>query len=127
VKGFDIAEKALDGRLAEALAELRWALNLGAEGPAITGPFAFKVRQLARLMGSPRGMRDADLAREVGVPPFALKRLRAQLKAWEPEGMAVAVQAVAAADAAVKGRAEAADYELERMVFSVVRARRTAR
>ncbi len=123
VKGFDIADKALDGRLSEALAELRWALNLGIDGPAITGPFAFKVRQLARLMGSPRGMRDADLARDVGVPPFAIKRLRGQLRAWEPDGMAAAVQAVAAADAAVKGQAEAADYELERMVFRIVRAR----
>lgn len=123
VKGFDIADKALDGHLADALAELRWALNLGVDGPAITGPFAFKVRQLARLMGSPPGMRDADLAREVGVPPFAVKRLRAQLRAWEPAGMAAAVQAVATADAAVKGRAEATDYELERMIFRIVGAR----
>lgn len=123
VKGFDIADKALDGHLADALAELRWALNLGVDGPAITGPFAFKVRQLARLLGSPPGMRDADLAREVGVPPFAVKRLRAQLRAWEPAGMAAAVQAVATADAAVKGRAEATDYELERMIFRIVGAR----
>lgn len=123
VKGFDIAEKALDGQLAEALAELRWALNLGVDGPAVTGPFAFKVRQLARLLGSPRGMRDADLAREVGVPPFAIKRMRAQLRAWDPAGMATAVQAVATADAAVKGAAEAPDYELERMVMRVVQAR----
>ena len=126
VKGFDIADKALDGQLAEALAELRWALNLGVEGPAITGPFAFKVRQLARLLGSPRGMRDADLARDVGVPPFALKRLRAQLRGWDPDGMASAVQAVATADAAVKGQAEAAAYELERMLFRIVGARRGA-
>ena len=123
VKGFDIADKALDGQLAEALAELRWAFNLGVDGPAITGPFAFKVRQLARLMGSPRGMRDADLARDVGVPPFAIKRLRAQLRGWDAEGMATAVQAVATADAAVKGQAEAAEYELERMLFRIVRAR----
>lgn len=123
VKGFDIAELALDGRLADALAELRWALQLGVEGPAVTGPFAFKVRQLARLMGSPRGMRDADLAREIGVPPFALKRMRAQLRAWDPAGMALAVQAVAAADAAVKGAAEAADHELEQMVLRIVEAR----
>jgi DNA polymerase III subunit delta len=126
VKGFDIADKALDGHLAEALTELRWALNLGVDGPAITGPFAFKVRQLARLLGSPRGMRDADLARDVGVPPFAIKRLRAQLRGWEPEGMASAVQAVATADAAVKGQAEAAAYELERMLFRIVGARRGA-
>jgi DNA polymerase III subunit delta len=126
VKGFDIADKVLDGQLADALAELRWALNLGVDGPAITGPFAFKVRQLARLMGSPRGMRDADLARDVGVPPFAIKRLRAQLRAWDPDGMAAAVQAVATADAAVKGAAEATDYELERMLFRIAGARRGA-
>ncbi len=126
VKGFDIADKALDGHLAEALAELRWALNLGVDGPAITGPFAFKVRQLARLMGSPRGMRDSDLAREVGVPPFAIKRLRGQLRAWEPSGMAAAVQAVATADAAVKGAAEAADFQLERMILRIVEARGSA-
>ncbi len=126
VKGFDIADKALDGQLAEALSELRWALNLGVDGPAVTGPVAFKVRQLARLLGSPRGMRDADLAREIGVPPFAIKRLRGQLRAWDPAGMASAVQAVAEADAAVKGAAEAADYELERMVLRIVEARGAA-
>ena len=55
VKGYIIAEHALSGRTAQALEELRWALETGVGGPAITGSFASAVRSLARLKGAARG------------------------------------------------------------------------
>ena len=123
VKGYEIADHALHGRTATALTELRWALETGVTGPAITGSFASAVRSLARFKGAPRGMRDADLAREVGTPPWKLRQLREQARGWDEEGLATAVRAVARADAAVKGAAADAAFALERMVITITGAR----
>ena len=123
VKGYEIAEHALNGRTAQALEELRWALDTGVGGPAVTGSFASAVRGLARFKGAPRGLRDADLAREVGVPPFRLRFLRDQARSWDEQGLATAIQAVARADADVKGDSASPAYSLEQMVLTVGRAR----
>jgi len=123
VKGYTIADHALYGRTAEAMLELRWALETGVGGPAITGSFASAVRGLARFKGAARGLRDADLAREVGVPPWKVRSLRDQAKGWDEAGMARAVQAVARADAEVKGDGADAAYSLERMVLTIAEAR----
>jgi DNA polymerase-3 subunit delta len=127
VKGYVIAEHALSGRTAQALEELRWALETGVGGPAITGSFASAVRSLARLKGAGRGMRDADLAREVGVPPFRIRHLRDQLRGWDERGLGEAVTAVAVADADVKGAGADAGHSLERMVIALGAARGSGR
>ena len=123
VKGFEIADLALSGRTAAALEELRWALDSGVSPPALTGSFASSVRGLARVAGAPRGLRDADLAREAGVPPWKLRLLRDQLRSWDEHGLGVAVRAVATADAEVKGAGADAAYSLERMVLAISAAR----
>jgi DNA polymerase-3 subunit delta len=68
-------------------------------------------------------MRDGDLAREVGVPPWKLRTLREQARGWDDSGLVRAIQAVAQADADVKGAASDASYALERMVLTVTEAR----
>jgi len=123
VKGYEIADHALYGRTATAMEELRWALDTGVSGPMITGSFASAVRGLARFKGAARGLRDADLAREVGVPPWKLRSLRDQARGWDETGLAKAVQAVARADADVKGAGADPAYSLERMVLAVAGAR----
>ncbi len=123
VKGYEIADHAIWGKRTEALEELRWALDTGVGGPAITGSFASAVRGLARLVGARRGLRPADLAREIGVPDWKLDTLRKQARGWDEAGLAVAVQAVARADAEVKGAGADAAYSLERMVLTVTGAR----
>lgn len=123
VKGFEIADLALSGRTAAALEELRWALDSGVSAPALTGSFASSVRSLARVAGAPRGLRDADLARQAGVPPWKLRLLRDQLRGWDDRGLGTAVRAVAAADAEVKGAGADAAYSLERMVLAITGAR----
>ena len=60
-----------------------------------------------------------DLARELGVPPWKVRTVRDQSRAWTPEGIAAAVRAVATADADIKGRAHDASYTLERLVLTV--------
>lgn len=123
VKSFDIADAAIDGRVAVALERLRWGLAGGVPTVFVISAFASGLRSLARLHSAPRGLRDADLAREVGAPPFRLKVLRGQLREWDVVGLAQAIGAVAQADLDVKGGVGDPSHALERMVLTVARGR----
>jgi DNA polymerase-3 subunit delta len=123
VKGFAVADAAIYGHTAHALEELRWALENGTAPVLVTSAFASGLRGLARYKAAPRGLREADLAREVGVPPWKLRTLREQARGWEEAGLARAVRAVAQADADVKGAASDASYALERLVVTVAAER----
>ena len=118
-KSFAVADHAFNGRREKALEELRWALDNGTAAVLVTSAFAGSARGLARLKGAPRGLREADLAREVGVPPWKLKQLRGQAHSWSEQGLARAIRAVAQADADVKGASSDAAYALERLVLTV--------
>jgi len=122
-KSFAVADHALNGRAAQALEELRWALDRGTAPVLVTSAVAGSLRSLARLKGAPRGMRNADLMREVGVPSWKLDQLRRQGHGWEDDGLGRAIRVVARADADIKGRASDPGYALEKMVLDVVRSR----
>jgi len=77
-KSFAVADAAFWGRREAALEELRWALDAGTAPVLVTSAFAGGARGVARYRAAPRGMRDADLAREVGVPPWKLRTIRDQ-------------------------------------------------
>ena len=123
VKSFAVADAALYGRTAVALEELRWALDSGTAPVLVTSAFAGGLRGLAKFKGAGRGLREADLAREAGVPPWKLRIIREQARGWDEIGLAKAIGAVAQADADVKGAASDAAYALERMVLTVTGAR----
>jgi len=123
VKSFAVADAALYGRTAAALEELRWALDNGTAPVLVTSAFATGLRGLAKLSSAPRGLREGDLAREAGVPPWKVRMLREQARGWDDSGLAAAIVAVAKADADVKGAGSDPAYSLERMVLSVSRAR----
>jgi DNA polymerase-3 subunit delta len=125
VKSFAIADAAISGRTASALEELRWALDSGTAPVLVTSAFASGLRGLAKLRSAPRGLREADLAREAGVPPWKVRILREQGRGWDDAGLARAIRAVAQADADVKGAGSDAAYSLERMVLTVTAARAT--
>ena len=122
VKSFAIADAAIAGRTANALEELRWALDNGTAAVLVTSAFANGLRGLARYMAAPRGMREADVAREAGVPPWKVRVLREQARGWTDLGLATAITAVARADADVKGASGDASYALERMVLTITGA-----
>ena len=123
VTSFKVADATVVGHTAEALEQLRWALRSGVVPVLVTSALAGALRGLIKFAGAPRGLRDADLAREVGVAPWKLKTLRGQLRGWSPDGLAAAVQAVAQADADIKGAADDAEYALERMILAITAAR----
>jgi DNA polymerase III delta subunit len=57
------------------------------------------------------------------MPPWKIDTLRRQLRGWTPDGVAAALTAVAAADAAVKGGAVSSGYALERALVDIGVAR----
>jgi DNA polymerase-3 subunit delta len=118
-KSFAVADAAFWGRRRPALEELRWALDGGTAPVLVTSAFAGSARGIARFLCAPRGMRDADLAREVGVPPWKVRTIRDQSRGWSEPGIARAIRTVAQADADIKGAASDASYTLERLVLTV--------
>ncbi|WP_395106972.1 DNA polymerase III subunit delta [Actinomadura sp. SCN-SB] len=123
VSGFTVADKAIEGQLADALEQLRWALATGVAPVLIVSALAQGVRSLAKVGAAPRGARGAALAKELGMPPWKIDRVQRQLRGWSGEGVARALTAVAKADEQVKGGAADAAYALEKAVAEVVAAR----
>ncbi|MFJ2578814.1 DNA polymerase III subunit delta [Kitasatospora aureofaciens] len=122
--GFEVADLAVTGRAAEALERLRWALAVGQPPTGITYALASGVRSIGRLATTGRNMRPADLARELGMPPWKVERVRQQMRGWTGDGVATALTAIAQADAAVKGGSDDPAFALERAVVAVARAAR---
>ena len=127
VSSFTIADAALVGNTPLALERLRWALGTGVAAVLITSALASSLRGLGRYLDA-RGLRlrDADLARQIGVPPFKVKELHRSSRGWTPDGVSAAIRAVSVADAQVKGAATDPDFALERMLLAVVAQRRRA-
>jgi DNA polymerase III subunit delta len=121
--GFTVADRALEGKLSEALSQLRWALATGVSPVLITSALAQGVRALGRV-GTAARVRGADaLAAELGMPPWKVDRVRQQLRGWTAEGVARAHAVVAQADAQVKGEGASPGYALERAVAEIVACR----
>ncbi|MBB0243145.1 DNA polymerase III subunit delta [Streptomyces alkaliphilus] len=122
---FAVADCAVEGRTAEALEALRWSLATGVAPVLVTSALAQGVRSVGKLAFAPSGMRSADLARELGMPPWKIDRVRRQVRGWSAAGVSTALRAVAEADAAVKGGGEDPAYALERAVVAIARAARS--
>lgn len=121
--GFSVADRAVEGRLGDALEQLRWALATGVAPVLINSALAQGVRALGKVGAVPRGRSSEALAGELGLPPWKIDRVRRQLNGWSPDGVARALRAVAEADAQVKGEGASAGYALERAVAAIVACR----
>lgn len=120
VTSFAVADAAVAGRSGAAMEQLRWALGTGVAPVLVTSALASSLRGLGKYLSAPGGVRDADLASQIGVPPWKMKTIRSQARGWTENGLATALQAVAVADAQVKGAADDPEYALERLVLTVV-------
>jgi DNA polymerase-3 subunit delta len=69
-------------------------------------------------------MRDVDLARQLGIPPWKVKDVARQARDWTMPGVARAIQAVARADAQIKGAASDPGFALEQVVLTVIGCRK---
>ncbi|MEV0591060.1 DNA polymerase III subunit delta [Nonomuraea cavernae] len=126
VSGFNVADSAIEGRLGEALEQLRWALGTGVAPVLLVSALAGGLRSVAKVGGAPRNLRGGQLASHLGMPPWKIDRVKRQLNGWGPEGLSRAIQAVAEADEQVKGGGADPAYALEHTVQVIV-ANRTGR
>lgn len=124
VRSYEIASDALSGQAGPALEKLRWALATGVGPPQVTAALAANLRELGRYLDAREdGLRDAQIAQRIGVPPWKLKSLGPLARSWHPVGVARAILAVAEADAQVKGASSDAGFALEQLVLAVVGSR----
>lgn len=114
--GFEVADAAIGGQSAKALTLLRHALATGVDPVPLVAALAAKLRQMAQvsLPGGGNG----------GMSPWQAENARRELRAWNDEGLARAIQAVALADEEVKGLSKNPEYAVEKAILSVVKARR---
>jgi DNA polymerase III subunit delta len=127
--GFAVADAALAGRTDQALGLLRQALASGVDPVPIVAVLALGLRSLAKV-STTGSARSAEAARSLGMAPWQIDKARRQLRGWSPEGLATSIDAVAAADLAVKGglpvkgrRAGDPVYAVEKAVLTIGRAR----
>ena len=111
---FAVADAAIAGRHGEALVALRHALDSGADPVPMVAAFAMKVRTMAKVSGVRGG--GAQVASSLGLAPWQVDRARRDLAGWSDEGLARAIEALAATDAAVKGAERDPVFALERLV-----------
>ena len=108
---FKIADAAFAGNAAEAVRLLRHSFNTGLDPVQVVGSLAGRVRQLARLISTPR-----ISAETLGVQPWMLDRVRKDLTGWSEPQLTLLVRRLAEADAAVKGASRDPEYVVENLL-----------
>jgi len=121
--GFDVADATLDGNLPGALVALRSALETGTDPVMITSAIASNLRSLAKVSGVNRGTKSFEVAGELGMAPWQIDKARRQLNGWSPRSIAKAVQAIALADAQVKGASSDPIFALEKALATITQVR----
>ena len=60
----------------------------------------------------------------LSLPSWQIDKAKRELRAWSSSGLAQAIQALAQADAEVKGASRAPAYAVEKAIIAIGRARR---
>lgn len=118
--GFRVADAVAAGHRDQALGLLRQAVASGVDPVPIVAVIALKLRTMALVAGAQGSA--TEVSRALGLQAWQVERARRDLRSWTPEGMSVAIRALAAADEAVKGGGRDAVYAVERAVVQVTGA-----
>lgn len=111
---FAVADAAIAGRYGDTLIALRHALASGADPVPLVAAVASKLRTMARVAGTREP--SAALAARLGMKDWQVNNARRDLTGWNEGALAMAIQAVARADAEVKGASRDPVFALERML-----------
>lgn len=114
--GFEVADAAVSGQTAKALTLFRHALATGTDPVPLVAALAMKLRQIAKVSLPDGG--------NAGMSPWQAEHARRELRSWSDEGLARAIQAVALADAEVKGLSRSPEHAVEKAIIEITRARR---
>lgn len=118
VSGFDIADLAVTGQTARAVASTRRALQLGMHPVALATALSMKVAGIARLY-STRTTNWNSVAGSVGMPPWLAEKTSKVARRWSGESVSRAVILMAELDAEVKGQGGDPEYAIENAVRRV--------
>ena len=116
--GFSVADRAVEGDVAGALETMRWAMASGLDPVLVSSSLAANLRTIAAVASAGRGSPDS-LAGPLGMPAWKIRKAQGWVRRWRPEALVDAVQAVARADADIKGGADDAAFAAERAVITV--------
>ncbi len=111
---FKVADAAISGQSAKALALLRHLLTSGADPVPIVAGLSTTIRRMAKAYGN-RSITAGDL----GVQPWLLEQIRRSLNGWSDEGMARTINSLVEADSAAKGSHRDPVYVLEQLVLLI--------
>jgi DNA polymerase-3 subunit delta len=119
--GFAVADRAVEGDLGAALETLRWAFATGLDPILVSSSLAANLRLIAQVAQAGPGTPDA-VAGRLRMPAWKVRRAQGWLRRWRPEALGDALQAVARADADLKGAGDDAAFAVERAVMTVTAA-----
>lgn len=118
VSGFDVAELAVNGRVAEATASARRALQLGVSPVLLASALSGMVADIAKVAEN-RRIDSRRQAAEFGMPPWKLDKTIKLARHWSPAAVAKAVQVTATLDAGVKGQMQSPHFAVESAVREI--------
>ena len=113
VTGFTVADKAIEGKTAEAIIAMRSAVEQGTDPIALIGALAMKLRTLAKASAVRSGVISTA---EAKTNPWVLKNAMRQLGGWTSAGLASCIQMLAWADEQSKTNGGDPVYALERSI-----------
>ncbi|MFJ6113573.1 DNA polymerase III subunit delta [Agrococcus sediminis] len=111
---FAVVDAVIAGDVARALVTLRQAIATGADPVPIVAAFAMRYRQLAKVSGAGGG--DGQAARQLGMQDWQVRNARRDLRGLSDALLCDAIEAIAHADAAVKGAERDPQHAVERLV-----------
>lgn len=116
VTGFAVADTAVAGRTAEAIVQMRSAVEQGVDPIALIGALAVKLRALAKASA----VRSGVIAQaEAGMNPWVLKNATRQLSGWTSDGLGHCIRMLAWADEQSKTNGGDPVYALERSIEAI--------
>ncbi|NMM94328.1 DNA polymerase III subunit delta [Bifidobacterium oedipodis] len=113
VTGFAVADKAMEGRTAEAIVMMRSAVEQGTDPIALIGALAMKLRTVAKASAVKSGTISQA---EAKTNPWVLKNAMRQLGGWTSQGLGRSIQTLAWADEQSKTNGGDPMYALERSI-----------
>lgn len=113
VSGFDIADLAVAGQTRKAVASTRRALQLGIAPNALAATLSRKMRSVARLYDHRGRVDAAGLARELGMPPFAVQKSVTVARQWNARAVSEAVIVLSDLEAGLRGVGKDPEYAIE--------------
>ncbi|KAB5608708.1 DNA polymerase III subunit delta [Bifidobacterium jacchi] len=116
VSGFAVADTAMAGRGADAIIQMRAAVEQGVEPIAMIGALALKLRTVAKVAAVESG---ALSVAEAKLSKWALRMTRQQLPGWSSQGLATCIRMLAWADEQSKTSGGDPLYALERCLTAI--------